>query len=1090
MSLSTDPPSSSSPFPTSRYSEAQVLSVPADGRDLSAAPRSPASSFASRESFLTAVSSPTTSEIDSPIPPSPIPASLLSPQSTGLRKSVSVDSFVHYPQLHSGVATRPNRGNTGSALEPPRGLISGLRKGLDNQLAASARGRGGSVSSVKDGYQSSVAGDSDVERSDILRYKRSSLKGQDSTRSFIRGGELPLPSRTPTLSTTSSMSSIVTASTSSSTQDGRASIQSTPSVQSLQSLRPNPVSSGRTRSGSLGVYAPSSGRRMQINTHLNFNEQGQAVTLVVVGTAGCGKSIAIRKGLKNYDLSEPSAALPGARPSIRYTRRTGRFTHEDGSSCPLNVIEVDITDAMLESSISPVDNLPEALKVDGVIICYNASVEASFTPVEDLLRGYRNLQLPVIVLACKSDLERQVDPQTAAEVLQQYDAGLVEVNSSEQGKEKMKRSFDWILKAVIRDRRTTRNRWEDNRNPASPELLSSPNHLVDGSRTSTPTVPITNATQTPNHLQLNNKPLPPLTTPTSPTRVRSTGDLLSEHEKSKISQITASEPPNAAAIAMRSNSADSLRDPRLVSPTVLNGDTPSKEKVESKDKESSRSAQWATLDELLDKLLFLAVSGDDPTYVTHFLLTYRRFASPRSVLLAMQKRMRQLDNPTGDPIFACFAQMRICHLLELWIGDYPHDFAVRGTAGALSALIKSIISKTYLLHYGSDFLPFLELLPSLVDKDHVWALKIEDNADESDDAYSLLEDDDESVKSEMKPQVPQPSPPKKTSNASAPNRERKSSLPLSAKSLFPSSSTSASSADSDSMDFNTKQQLRELVRLASEVNMIDSEEIAQEITRIEKKLFLEIEPRHWLQYTFVSGRKDPETDPIARFNQVSNHLADWVVSLILCHDSIKSRAKQIEKLVEIAQRLRALNNYSALRAFVAGINGSTFPGDQTMERFKSKSPEQAKNLQSWDVLLQAIRAHRAYRLALRNTKGACIPALEVHMSDLIRAHEGNEDFNTSDRSKIHWGKFNMMGRFITSTTQCQAQCRSTSDYNFPERPQISALLQSKYVMDDDMQKSRIALSDSDMDDTAHYPGPPSGGGQTKDQTPRRRIFPW
>lgn len=102
-----------------------------------------------------------------------------------------------------------------------------------------------------------------------------------------------------------------------------------------------------------------------------------------------------------------------------------------------------------------------------------------------------------------------------------------------------------------------------------------------------------------------------------------------------------------------------------------------------------------------------------------------------------------------------------------------------------------------------------------------------------------------------------------------------------------------------------------------------------------------------------------------------------VVSLILCHKTPRARVKQIEKLVEIAQRLRALNNYSALRAFVAGINNATFPGDETMEQFKAKSPDQAKNLQSWDVLLQHIRAHRAYRLALRNSKGACIPALYV-----------------------------------------------------------------------------------------------------------------
>jgi hypothetical protein len=100
-----------------------------------------------------------------------------------------------------------------------------------------------------------------------------------------------------------------------------------------------------------------------------------------------------------------------------------------------------------------------------------------------------------------------------------------------------------------------------------------------------------------------------------------------------------------------------------------------------------------------------------------------------------------------------------------------------------------------------------------------------------------------------------------------------------------------------------------------------------------------------------------------------------VLSLILCHDKSKNRAKQIERFVDIAHKLRALNNYSALRAFVAGINNSTFPGDETMEVFKGRSPDHFKNLLSWDVLLQHRGAHQAYRMALKNTKGACIPAL-------------------------------------------------------------------------------------------------------------------
>jgi len=139
----------------------------------------------------------------------------------------------------------------------------------------------------------------------------------------------------------------------------------------------------------------------------------------------------------------------------------------------------------------------------------------------------------------------------------------------------------------------------------------------------------------------------------------------------------------------------------------------------------------------------------------------------------------------------------------------------------------------------------------------------------------------------------------------------------------------------------------------------------------------------------VSGKKN---EPITGFNETSNHLADWlalslpfhcvpcvahalsrVVSLILCHERPKNRARQIEKFIDIAMKLRQMNNYSALRAFVAGINNAT--DDPTMEALKSKSPDHLKNLQSWDVLLQQTRAHRSYRLALRNSKGACIPAL-------------------------------------------------------------------------------------------------------------------
>lgn len=36
---------------------------------------------------------------------------------------------------------------------------------------------------------------------------------------------------------------------------------------------------------------------------------------------------------------------------------------------------------------------------------------------------------------------------------------------------------------------------------------------------------------------------------------------------------------------------------------------------------------------------------------------------------------------------------------------------------------------------------------------------------------------------------------------------------------------------------------------------------------------------------------------------------------------------------------------------------------------------------------------------------------------------GNKDFQDDDVTKIHWEKFNMIGRFIDSISQCQQACR-------------------------------------------------------------------
>lgn len=56
-------------------------------------------------------------------------------------------------------------------------------------------------------------------------------------------------------------------------------------------------------------------------------------------------------------------------------------------------------------------------------------------------------------MACKSDTSKEVDPHTAATMLRDHKVGLVEVSMyDDPGKDKMRRCFDWMIRAIYRDR--------------------------------------------------------------------------------------------------------------------------------------------------------------------------------------------------------------------------------------------------------------------------------------------------------------------------------------------------------------------------------------------------------------------------------------------------------------------------------------------------------------------------------------------------------------------------------------------------------------------------------------------------------------
>lgn len=160
-------------------------------------------------------------------------------------------------------------------------------------------------------------------------------------------------------------------------------------------------------------------------------------------------------------------------------------------------------------------------------------------------------------------------------------------------------------------------------------------------------------------------------------------------------------------------------------------------------------------------------------------------------------------------------------------------------------MVTQIIKKTYLLHYGSDFLPFTEMLGQYEDTDGAWALPVEAPADDDEEEEPYSFEGEEIAAPQRESPATSVADDHSSTGHRPPSivvlnsRERKSSLPL---------STLSSGADGipklfPSEDAEFKRLLKDLLRNSTELSNFDSAHIAEEITRIEAEYFLAIKVR-------------------------------------------------------------------------------------------------------------------------------------------------------------------------------------------------------------------------------------------------------
>ncbi|KAL6040182.1 Son of sevenless 1 [Balamuthia mandrillaris] len=212
-------------------------------------------------------------------------------------------------------------------------------------------------------------------------------------------------------------------------------------------------------------------------------------------------------------------------------------------------------------------------------------------------------------------------------------------------------------------------------------------------------------------------------------------------------------------------------------------------------------------------------------------------------------------------------------------------------------------------------------------------------------------------------------------------------------------------------------------------------ELARQMTLIDFELFKAIQPQELCEVAWTKSNKETLAPNVLKNARRFNLMVDWIKTVVLQAKSPKKREAYVLKWVEIAKRLRELNNYSGVMQVLAAL------GSASLARLN----EVKKKESMWSDLTEMMSsAHNSknYRAALASTNPPLIPHLGCFQTDLVFIDDGNKLMLPN--GYINFGKCYLMASVIQQIQQYQ-QTR----YNLNPVPSIRNFLDNVEPLDDD-----------------------------------------
>lgn len=489
--------------------------------------------------------------------------------------------------------------------------------------------------------------------------------------------------------------------------------------------------------------------------------------------------------------------------------------------------------------------------------------------------------------------------------------------------------------------------------------------------------------------------------------------------------------------AISATTLDTLQDSRDVrGSSVADKDLLSPQNSKSAETEDNDAKELGvTFEDLVDRLLAQPMSKSDLKFAAIFLCLYRKFAPPSSLIKGIVRRFEDLNDRDLPHLTRMTSQLRYLSILRDWVSDYPGDFAHPLTRRFMTGFVQSLAASPEYAIANKEISPHLDVVAE--DDDTQWACSDKSRSRANTTESFLTMSSVQSAASTLNAESPTLTADSSSENVFehvGPEKAQPTRI-LGTPSLVPSISRSESqSTGSFQTLLNTLKNAQRQAQLLAPIPRtlltkvqwhqfmdIAEEEIARELTRIDRIMYCSIRPRDLIRHVSLASDQKEKCKSLEHFNRMIhqfNHVAFWVANVILLRDKPKHRARALEKFMGIAWKLRYLNNYNSLGAVISGINSiAVHRLAQTRELIPAPAQKQFMRL---EILMGSQRSHFAYRLAWTNTPTQRIPFLPLHLRDLVLAEQGNRTYVAGvEGERINWKKFEIMGEVIIGVQKSQ-----------------------------------------------------------------------